>query len=154
MASGLHHNAPAGTPPGPRPEDAYVTYHGWPRPDGTIAVVIESPPGTYQPLPHLTRHSPAGFNCGYNGNGPRDLAFSLLTHALSTATPGSTPPTRSRPRREITAPLYQRFAEQVLTGLPRDKAWSLSCEDILHWLSSDACSNARWTSQRPRPDLR
>jgi hypothetical protein len=57
-------------------------YHGWPRPDELISVVIESPPATYRPLPHLIRHSPNGFNCGYNGNGPRDLALSLLTDTL------------------------------------------------------------------------
>jgi hypothetical protein len=155
MASAPHHSAPADTPPRPRPEDVYVAYHGWPRPDGTTAVVIEFPPGNYQPLPHLTRHSPAGFNCGYNGNGPRDLALSLLAHALDDPTVDRTALTRSHARcTETTPPLYQRFAEQVLTCLPRDRAWSLRREDILRWVSSEACSNARWTQHRPRPDLR
>ncbi|WP_425455110.1 DUF6166 domain-containing protein [Actinoallomurus bryophytorum] len=62
---------------------AEVIYHGWPRPDGLGAAVIESPLRTYRPLPHLVRHSPSGFNWGYDGNGPRDLALSLLTDALN-----------------------------------------------------------------------
>jgi len=60
-----------------------ATYHGWPRPDGQITVVVEFPSGIHRPLPHLVRHSPGGFNWGYDGNGPRDLARSLITDALS-----------------------------------------------------------------------
>jgi hypothetical protein len=62
---------------------AEVIYHGWPRSDGLGAAVIEFPLRTYRPLPHLVRHSPSGFNWGYDGNGPRDLALSLLTDALN-----------------------------------------------------------------------
>jgi hypothetical protein len=62
---------------------AEVIYHGWPRSDGLGAAVIESPLLTYRPLPRLVRHSPSGFNWGYDGNGPRDLALSLLTDALN-----------------------------------------------------------------------
>lgn len=58
-------------------------YHGWPRPDGQISVVIEYSKGNYRLLPHIVRHSPTGFNCGYDGNGPRDLALSLLTDATN-----------------------------------------------------------------------
>lgn len=30
-------------------------------------------------LPHIERHSPDGFNWGYAGSGPADLALSILT---------------------------------------------------------------------------
>lgn len=32
------------------------------------------------PLPHIVKHSPTGFEKGYGGSGPADLAFSILTH--------------------------------------------------------------------------
>ena len=30
-------------------------------------------------MPHIERHSPDGFNWGYGGSGPADLALSILT---------------------------------------------------------------------------
>ena len=33
-----------------------------------------------EPLPHILRHSPTGFEFGYGGSGPADLAFSILVH--------------------------------------------------------------------------
>ena len=44
-----------------------------------VAVVF---PDASQPnyrLPHVERHSPDGFNWGYAGSGPADLALSILT---------------------------------------------------------------------------
>ncbi|WP_432705662.1 DUF6166 domain-containing protein [Actinoallomurus iriomotensis] len=141
--------------------DVHAVYHGWPRPDGTIAVVIESPAGNYKPLPHQIRHSPAGFNCGYNGNGPRDLALSLLTDVLFTSTqegrlhapshgqrngfaPSAAPPENStatlEPGRCDIRPQhlpYLYFAEQIVAQLPPDKAWSLSRQEITRWLASE-----------------
>ena len=29
-------------------------------------------------VPHLVHHSPSGFECGYGGSGPADLALSIL----------------------------------------------------------------------------
>jgi hypothetical protein len=40
-------------------------------------------PGGKKPnylLPHIERHSPDGFNWGYGGSGPADLALSILTN--------------------------------------------------------------------------
>jgi len=34
---------------------------------------------TNTPLTHIVRHSPDGFNFGYSGSGPADLALSILT---------------------------------------------------------------------------
>lgn len=33
-------------------------------------------------LVHVPLHSPTGFNCGYLGSGPADLALALLVHHL------------------------------------------------------------------------
>lgn len=52
------------------------TYHGTRTPTGP-AVWIENGP-VLQMLPHVAKHSPTGFNWGYGGSGPVDLALSLL----------------------------------------------------------------------------
>ncbi len=38
--------------------------------------------GIRKPLAHIERHSPDGFEWGYAGSGPADLALSILTYAL------------------------------------------------------------------------
>jgi hypothetical protein len=139
-----------------------AVYHGWPRADGPVAVIVESPIGNYRPLPHLIRHSPAGFNCGYDGNGPRDLALSLLADALGDLIPGCTGPAirpgdtqapcpSNAPAIPVMdpatpedahhcdatlAPLpYLHFAIQIVAHLPQEKTWSLCRRDILRWVA-------------------
>ena len=40
----------------------------WREEDGTLRANV----------PHLAHHSPSGFECGYGGSGPADLALSIL----------------------------------------------------------------------------
>lgn len=57
-------------------------YHGKRLPDG-VQVLVHAPGALYRDqLPHIVRHSPTGFEWGYCGSGPADLARSLLIHAL------------------------------------------------------------------------
>lgn len=35
---------------------------------------------TRKPLHHIVKHSPTGFEIGYGGSGPSDLAYSILVH--------------------------------------------------------------------------
>ncbi len=46
-------------------------------PDKVSAYVI-SEDGSERPLKHIVRHSPTGFEIGYGGPGPADLALSIL----------------------------------------------------------------------------
>jgi hypothetical protein len=145
-------------------QSAEVIYHGWPRSDGQGAVAVACPLGTYRPLPHLVRHSPAGFNWGYNGNGPRDLALSLLADALDERAHRSLRMAPSRLDRErpqdaadleirtrqidsaadchcqnergLAALPYLQFTEQVIAARLRYRgAWSLLHTDMLCWIS-------------------
>lgn len=134
-----------------------AVYHGCEEPDGRITVVVERPHGAFYPLPHVLRHSPAGFNYGYNGNGPRDLALSILNDALMSLSasrsdaqcpprresipPPSTPGVRL-PEGASQDPPYLRFTEEVIAHLPTRKAWALRRSDVLRWLS---------TSNYPKP---
>ncbi len=45
--------------------------------DGEMKVFIDD-----RPLPHVVHHSPTGFNVGYGGSGPADLALSILAAVI------------------------------------------------------------------------
>jgi hypothetical protein len=47
--------------------------------DGDVVCIVNDM-GTLRsyPLPHIVYHSPTGFECGYPGSGPADLALSIL----------------------------------------------------------------------------
>lgn len=71
-------------------------------PFGVTARVLNSGADPY-PLPHLERHSPTGFEYGYEGSGPADLARSLLGDALDTTEP--------------TPAAYQAVKRKLIAGL-------------------------------------
>jgi len=75
------------------------------------------PDGTPLPL-HLEvyDHSPTGFEWGFGGSGPAQLALAILVDHL-----GNVEEARS---------LYQRFKWRVIAVLPRDKPWTLSPDEI------------------------
>lgn len=64
---------------------------------------------------HRVRHSPDGFECGYNGSGPSDLALSICTEVYGP---------------DIADKIYKIFREQVVSKLPRDKDWDIFPEDF------------------------
>src|SRR5262249_20719564 len=94
-------------------------YVGERTPEGCEVDVIDtaSPTGGY-PLPprhDLRNHSPDGFNWGYAGSGPAQLALALLADALGDD--------------EKAQRHYQDFKFKVIGRLADDK-WELSEEDI------------------------
>jgi len=64
---------------------------------------------------HLKNHSPSGFEWGYNGSGPSQLAFALVYDITQDE--------------ELTLQLYQEFKRKVIAALPPDK-WTLSSNEI------------------------
>lgn len=58
-----------------RPNGRVICYREEPRPNGVVR----------QLLPHVVRHSPDGFEIGYGGSGPADLALSILSDFAPTA---------------------------------------------------------------------
>ena len=54
-----------------RKHDKVLAFVAVPQADGTTERT---------PLPHSVRHSPTGFEMGYGGSGPADLAYSILRH--------------------------------------------------------------------------
>jgi hypothetical protein len=60
-------------------EKAVKLYEGrrW-GPNARIEVTVEEPEKGIGPLHHVSFHSPDGFEWGYGGSGPADLALSIL----------------------------------------------------------------------------
>lgn len=67
----------------------------------------------------LPSHSPDGFQCGYNGSGPAQLAAALLNEVYD---------------EEMANKHYQQFKEEVVSNLDGDW-WQLEGEDIREWVN-------------------
>jgi hypothetical protein len=65
----------------------------------------------------IDNHSPTGFEWGYAGSGPAQLALAILADALGDD--------------ERAARLHQRFKFKVIAPLTRDERWWLKRADVL-----------------------
>lgn len=65
-------------------------------------------------------HSPDGFNWGYSGSGPAQLALALLLFFAE---------------RNIAIANYQAFKSEIIAGLPLTKDFTLDEETIKNWLN-------------------
>ena len=70
-----------------------------------------------EPLKHRVHHSPDGFNWGYGGSGPADLARSILWDFIGA---------------EPTPGLYQIFKEHFVAEW--EDTWEITSEEIQNWL--------------------
>ncbi len=99
-------------------------YHGRRRSDRPN-VYIRCPEDPHFPYPLHTRldlanHSFTGFEWGYGGSGPAQLALALLARATSND--------------RLALNLYQTFKTQIVASLDEDE-WTLTQEFILRWAS-------------------
>lgn len=84
-----------------------------------------------QNLWHAKYHSPSGFEWGYDGSGPADLALSLLMDAFNEEYSVDEGFLRdSRAWR-----LHQDFKREIVAALPRDQ-WSLEQIMIQQWANN------------------
>jgi uncharacterized protein DUF6166 len=101
------------------------TYEGRRTERGTAFVaVIGAPAGRWE-LParlDLANHSPTGFEWGYHGSGPAQLALALLVDALRS------------PQRALA--LYQLFKSEFIAQLPHE-GWTLTQAEIRDWAGAD-----------------
>lgn len=107
-------------------------YHGERTPTGCEVEVIDSahPKGGYALAPRhdLCEHSPTGYEWGYAGSGPAQLALALLADALGDD--------------EKAQRHYQDFKFKVVARLPRD-SWEISQADIRHQVAEMARGRCR-----------
>jgi len=88
--------------------------------EGTISNVVVTVNG--EPLKHKVYHSPTGFNWGYGGSGPADLARSILWDFI-----GSEPDPN----------LYQDFKFHFVSGWK--DTWEITSEEIQNWMDKRGC---------------
>lgn len=81
--------------------------------EGLCVVLVDGEP--LDPRLDIRRHSPAGFEWGYAGSGPAQLALAILADHL-----------QDRHRAER---LYQDYKRLVVAALPRE-AWSLTSAEV------------------------
>ena len=96
-------------------------------------------------VPHLvTHHSPAGYEWGYGGSGPADLALNVLEYVLlEDGYQGSTVACRQGRCFRRAWDLHQRFKAEVLVPCPRSGA-QIPLAVVRDWL-------ARADADTPRP---
>jgi hypothetical protein len=75
----------------------------------------------------LRKHSPTGFEWGYDGSGPAQLALAILADHFGNAGQALA--------------LYQDFKRDVIAGLPHEQ-WTLTGADIDRALESMQPENA------------
>lgn len=70
---------------------------------------------------YIHNHSPDGYEWGYCGSGPAQLALSLLLDATG--------------RRGTAVRLYQDFKREIVACLAHDQ-WALGQDEILAWVAA------------------
>lgn len=66
----------------------------------------------------LSNHSPTGFNWGYGGSGPAQLALAILADALGSG------------RDDDALELHQLFKWQVVARFPMSEGWTITSDDV------------------------
>lgn len=72
----------------------------------------------------LANHSPTGFQWGYSGSGPAQLALAILSHHFNATGTGDDAMALER---------YQTFKSQVLAAIYL-RRWELTTDQIVDWL--------------------
>ncbi|MBX3397521.1 MAG: hypothetical protein KF873_02160 [Gemmataceae bacterium] len=112
------------TPTRPRRAVAFVGY----RVDEGVIVLRLFADGTASELPprtDLRLHSPDGFEWGYRGSGPTQLALAILVELLGES-PGGL---------DMAQDLYQDFRVAVVGRWP-SSSWSITAGEIDEWIET------------------
>lgn len=104
-----------------REQDAGKVYRGY-RLEGRVVVLVDCERLTPSTSRLIRDHSPDGFNWGYGGSGPAQLALAILFDLTGNA--------------EIAQGHYQDFKRQFVAGWG-DK-WEITESQIREWLSLSA----------------
>lgn len=86
----------------------------------------------FRPIKHVVKHSPGGFNFGYLGSGPADLALSILCDFFQ----HDPTPAELHSGNYPAAPLYQYFKAAFIATIPEfSKVHILKSDLIRLWMS-------------------
>ncbi len=116
-----------------------LNYHGRRRPDGTTAVCVttgETSPVTkvleLEPSLKVRNHSPTGFEWGYNGSGPAQLALAILLDYFGRQDIDQRPHVATA--RQLAEEYHQQFKSDVIGAISVD-VWQLTADQIEAWLT-------------------
>ncbi len=90
-------------------------------------------------LPHVVHHSPTGFEWGYGGSGPADLALSILTLVIG-AEPETVDLFEGGACGTLAWQLHQAFKRDYVASFEHE-AWSLRVGLIRKWITAQARIN-------------
>jgi hypothetical protein len=108
------------------------------RNENEIFVVVKNvAENLHNTLPHVDYHSPDGFEWGYGGSGPADLALAILTdffeenpkEVQTYARTGQGEPSSA-------VHFHQKFKDKFVAGLPKNQ-WQITEEEIKKWQSNE-----------------
>jgi len=88
----------------------------------------------HRPLPmylSVYAHSPSGFECGYEGSGPAQLALAILVEHMRTLGTCAVPD-------KLAVRLHQDFKSEIIARLPRDADFEIDIGQIYDWLDGKA----------------
>jgi hypothetical protein len=71
----------------------------------------------------ILNHSPDGFECGYGGSGPAQLALAILTEALGSKNDWQA------------IEMHQKFKVDMIAPLPQDAGWTITGAQVIEWLA-------------------
>lgn len=97
---------------------AAALFEGKRGPDGTAEVLADGKPLELAPSLRLRKHSPTGFEWGYGGSGPSQLALALLLAAGV--------------EEGAALGVYQQFKAECVAQLP-GPTWELEAAHIRTW---------------------
>lgn len=83
----------------------------------------------------IVNHSPTGFEWGYGGSGPSQLALAIVYWTLALATAAD-----EEEAEDIALRYYQGFKEQFVAKFPKE-GWQISSETVLSWLDNKIRGN-------------
>jgi len=77
-----------------------------------------------EPSQKLWNHSPTGFNWGYSGSGPAQLALAILLDVTGDA--------------DLAVSLHQDFKAAKVAGWGEE--WEISAEEVMRWVRSKSAA--------------
>ncbi len=119
----------------PKPVEMDCIYVGTRDGDSAPLVTCEYGDGTVElldPRLDLANHSPTGFEWGYGGSGPTQLALAIVAHVAGDG-------------HDMRNYLVSEFKVRFVQRIPRDApSWVLSAKTVWEWVQAEvALSDAR-----------
>lgn len=106
-----------------------VVYAGFTDKKGNKVVTRDGRALALGPSLKLWNHSPTGYEWGYGGSGPAQLALALLLDATGD--------------KVLSVDLHQKFKAKIVSNFPRNGTWDLKRSQIMEWVKGEKQQGAQ-----------